>query len=271
MDWGRTKPRGSTNQSRAQINRSHRGQTTSRRLPSWRQGLVAIAIGSSIGLGSIWASPIWTSVSQAIGSVEHLNGVATVIDGDTIDIHGTRIRLHAIDAPEGAQLCNDAQGKQWRCGQQAALALADRISRSPVNCEATDKDQYGRTVAICRKDGEDLNGWMVNEGWAVAYRQYGSDYVSQETAAKAAQKNIWAGKFAMPWDWRRSQQAIQVETSPARLDCTIKGNISSGGERIYHVQTGKFYDATRIDPVKGERWFCSEAAAIAAGWRKSLR
>ena len=51
--------------------------------------------------------------------------------------------------------------------------------------------------------------------------------------------------------------------------CVIKGNISSKGERIYHVPGGRYYDATVIDTAKGERWFCSEAEAVAAGWRKS--
>ena len=54
--------------------------------------------------------------------------------------------------------------------------------------------------------------------------------------------------------------------------CNIKGNISMRtGERIYHVPGGEFYDATVINPGKGERWFCSEDEARAAGWRKSRR
>jgi hypothetical protein len=53
-------------------------------------------------------------------------------------------------------------------------------------------------------------------------------------------------------------------------DCRIKGNVSySGGERIYHVPGQHYYDETIIDWTRGERWFCSEADARAAGWRKS--
>lgn len=54
--------------------------------------------------------------------------------------------------------------------------------------------------------------------------------------------------------------------------CDIKGNISiDSGERIYHVPGQEFYSDTRIRLEYGERWFCSEAEARAAGWRKAYR
>ncbi len=54
--------------------------------------------------------------------------------------------------------------------------------------------------------------------------------------------------------------------------CLIKGNISiNTGEHIYHVPGQMFYEQTVISPQYGERWFCSEAEAIAAGWRKARR
>ena len=104
--------------------------------------------------------------SETVGA--DLQGVASVIDGDTIEIHGTRIRLNGIDAPESGQLCQDARGTAWRCGQQAALALSDRIGRQVVSCQQTDTDRYGRVVADCFTGGENLNHWMVREGWALA-------------------------------------------------------------------------------------------------------
>ena len=129
-------------------------------------------------------------------------GVANVIDGDTIEIHGARIRFHGIDAPESRQECIRADGKSWRCGQQAAFALSDRIGRATVRCEPRDRDRYGRVVAVCFKDGEDLNRWLVRNGWAVAYRKYSTDYVADEERAKRAKLGIWSGSFEMPWDWR---------------------------------------------------------------------
>jgi hypothetical protein len=68
----------------------------------------------------------------------------------------------------------------------------------------------------------------------------------------------------------QTQTQAQTETRPAP-GCAIKGSIFSSGDRIYQVPGGEYYAATRINPAKGERWFCSEAEAIAAGWRRSKR
>jgi endonuclease YncB( thermonuclease family) len=130
-------------------------------------------------------------------------GVASVIDGDTIEIRGTRIRLFGIDAPEGRQECRRRDGRAWRCGQQAALALQDHIGRRPLICTERDVDQYGRIVAQCQVNGEDINAWLVAQGWAAAYTAYSRDYAAQERAARAAGFGIWSGEFVMPWDWRR--------------------------------------------------------------------
>ncbi len=208
-------------------------------------------------------------------SAETITGTASVIDGDTLDIQGRRIRLHGIDAPESAQLCQDATSRDWRCGQQAALALSDRIARRPVACEVKDTDRYGRSVAACSVGGESINAWMVSQGWAMAYRQYSKDYVDAEATARAARVGIWSGSFQPPWDWRKDKREGKPqpanESSAPGGDCKIKGNISAGGERIYHVPGGRFYEQTQIAERDGERWFCSEQEAQQAGWRRSAQ
>ncbi len=202
---------------------------------------------------------------------------AKVIDGDTLHIAGQRVRLHGIDAPESAQKCKDAKGGEYRCGQEATAALANRIGQHPISCKGTDIDRYGRIIAVCRLGPDDLNAWMVAQGWAMAYRTYSLDYVSEERQARAAGRGIWRGEFTPPWDWRTSQrdEPDRQVTSPRSASqdsttaggCRIKGNISSKGERIYHVPGGRWYDPTKIDAGAGERWFCTEAEARAAGWR----
>lgn len=133
-------------------------------------------------------------------------GRASVIDGDTIEIHGQRIRLHGIDAPEKGQPCFDASGKVYRCGQIAAMALDEFIGASPVSCRERDVDRYGRTVADCRVRGEDIELWLVRSGHAFAYRRYSSDYIGAEQEAKNNRRGIWAGHTQAPREWRKERR-----------------------------------------------------------------
>lgn len=149
---------------------------------------------------------VGTLATSSPAAAVPIAGVASVIDGDTIDIHGVRIRLHGIDAPESRQLCTRPTGERWRCGQQASLALSDQIGRSTVSCDPRDTDRYGRTVAVCSSRGLDLNGWLVIQGWAVAYRRYSRDYVRAEDQARAASRGVWSGQFDMPWEWRAARR-----------------------------------------------------------------
>ena len=152
-----------------------------------------------------WWGPLALSgvlLSFPVMAVSDIMGTATVIDGDTIEIHGQRIRLHGIDAPEGRQGCTRRDGTSWRCGQQASLALADHIGTATVRCEPHGHDRYRRVIAICFKRAEDLNRWMVTSGWAVAYRKYSLAYVAEEEKAHSTGLKLWSGTFEMPWDWR---------------------------------------------------------------------
>ena len=121
----------------------------------------------------------------ATPALADVTGPARVIDGDTLEIQGQRIRLHGIDAPESRQLCY-LDGKPWQCGKDAANALADKIARQPVTCEDLGRDRYERIIARCTVAGEDIESWMVREGLALAYRRYSLDYVEEEADAKAA-------------------------------------------------------------------------------------
>lgn len=205
-----------------------------------------------------------------------VTGPARVIDGDTIEVSGVRIRLYGIDAPESRQACMSENGL-YGCGRKATAAMQRAIGGQPVKCHVRGEDRYGRLVAVCfNDDGEDIGKGLVAQGWALAYRQFSLDYVSEEAEARVSEHGMWRGTFVAPWDYRCGGGPDLAETLDAAADpdgrCLIKGNISSsGGERIYHVSGSANYSRTIIDPSKGERWFCSEVEAQEAGWRRSKR
>jgi endonuclease YncB( thermonuclease family) len=132
-------------------------------------------------------------------------GRVSVVDGDTLELHGQRIRLAAIDAPEARQSCL-LGGKPWPCGRRAAFALADLVGTATVTCRWRSRDRYRRAVATCAVGGTDLGGWLVEQGWALAFRRYGLDYVSQEDRARDARRGLWAGSFVPPWALRRGNK-----------------------------------------------------------------
>ncbi|MCJ8139327.1 thermonuclease family protein [Falsirhodobacter halotolerans] len=137
---------------------------------------------------------------------EVVAGGARILDGDTVDLNGTRIRLYGIDAPEMAQTCTFG-ARDWSCGVEARDALAAMIGDHPLSCEKRDTDRYGRTVATCSANGISVNTWMVRNGWALAYRQYGGAiYDANERAARDEKRGIWASEFTAPWDWRAAQR-----------------------------------------------------------------
>ena len=146
-------------------------------------------------------------VLPSSANAEDLVGRASVVDGDTLEIRGEKIRLHGIDAPESSQRCTRPNGKEWRCGQKAANALSDKIGQRNVRCTGEKRDRWGRLIAVCRLGSQDLNAWLVRRGWAVAYLRYSKDYVGQEDRARKAKAGVWSGTFEMPWDWRKAQRS----------------------------------------------------------------
>ena len=134
-----------------------------------------------------------------------ITGTASVIDGDTLEIHGQRIRLHGIDAPELDQTCK-VDDRIIQCGEIAKAALMDLVFLSAVTCKAEDEDRYGRIVATCYVGGFDLGRVMVERGWALAYRRYSTRYVQIEAEAEQAGRGMWQGEFVPPWEWRRGER-----------------------------------------------------------------
>jgi endonuclease YncB( thermonuclease family) len=227
-----------------------------------------------------------------------LTGTVSVTDADTIVIGGERIRLQGVDAPETDQICLDNRGTLWNCGIDARDRLIRHIGSRETSCVTNGKDAFGRWLATCSTNEGDLSAWLVREGFGLAFIRYSNAYVAEESNARSAQKGMWAGAFIAPWDWRartvrtailgsykptERQERLLLPSTPQlqpkpfvpprpqepRTACLIKGNVNSKGERIYHMPGQHYYNNTQIDESKGERWFCTEQEAVAAGWRKA--
>jgi len=239
---------------------------------SGRARLVArCALAGSLLLGLYVFSTPGQSVKSAASM---LVGQAVVIDGDTLDIGTARIRLEGIDAPELGQSCatrphsGDAvrpSGGGWKnAGRQAATALRRMIGRQPVVCRVLGTDRYGRSLASCRAGQHDLNAEMVRNGWAWAFVRYSTTYVDEERAARRNSVGVWRYACEPAWAFRSARWQRAESNAPA--GCAIKGNISRAG-RLYHVPWSPWCARTRINPARGERWFCNEREALDAGWQ----
>lgn len=195
-----------------------------------------------------------------------VEGRARAVDGDTLEVAGQKVRLFGVDAPELDQTC-DRSGRSWACGKAAREELAGIVGRMRLSCEVQDVDKYGRAVAVCIAGEADIGALMVRRGMALAYRRYSGRYVNAEKAARAEGLGLWSAEWVTPEDYRHEGNAQAVPDA----DCPIKGNIGASGKRIYHMPGQADYASTRIDPKKGEGWFCSEAEARAAGFRPAAR
>lgn len=179
-------------------------------------------------------------------------------------------------------------GQKWACGEEAKARLAGLIEGRQVSCATSGVDDFGRLLARCTVGGVELNRHMVLTGFAVAFRRYSTDYVSEEARAKGARQGLWAGNFQMPSEYRQVHRgtapgSITRTTGvprPAttnrrasagkppvgnRGDCDIKGNRNRRGQWIYHMPGMPYYG-----PTRAEQMFCSEAEAQAAGYRRAI-
>jgi endonuclease YncB( thermonuclease family) len=137
---------------------------------------------------------------------EPVSGAARIIDGDSLEIAGARIRIFGIDAPEGRQQCRDAHGAEYACGRDAARALGRIIGGRSVTCTPVTHDQYERDVATCDAGGRDLGEQMVRAGYARDYARHSRGrYASAEREAREARRGIWAGSFEDPAAWRKRE------------------------------------------------------------------
>ena len=134
-----------------------------------------------------------------------INGIALVVDGDTLHIEKNKIRLHGIDAPEIDQTCT-INDKVWHCGLESTAALKKLVLNNNISCVVSDIDKYKRYIAECFVNNKNINKYMVRNGWAIAYRYYSIKFVEDEILAKKAKIGLWQGQFQEPYLYRKSKK-----------------------------------------------------------------
>lgn len=239
---------------------------------------------------NLWFFAVALVLLPATADAADITGIPRIREGDHIQIGNSRIRLGGIDAPAVDQLCLNNAGERWTCGVAARDELIKHVGARSWTCHPRNTDRRGRTVARCEVDGEDIQKWLVANGWALSYTRVSHDYDADEKAAREAKAGMWQGAFIAPWDWRTRNKKTTIlgaakapENASTILlasasgpvapspDCTIKGNVNSSGECIYHTPSSRWYARIQMKISKGTRWFCSVDEAEAAGCRETKR
>lgn len=247
----------------------------------------ATAVSATTAPTPVGESPTPTPAATGIPLPDGLTQalVVRVVDGDTIDVEidgeTYRVRYIGIDTPETVD-----PGRPVGCfGPEASAYNKALVAEKSVGLEkdVSETDRYGRLLRYVWLPGEStasgqpemVNATLVREGYALS-STYPPDVRHQDTflqlqqEARNAGRGLWGAVCASPVP---TPTPVGTGSGDCEFSGTservIKGNISSSGEKIYHVPGQRYYDVTVIDEAKGERWFCTEAEAVAAGWRKA--
>ncbi len=267
-------------------------------------GWIGLGVGAFLLVGLIGTglqtnnSEVKTDVAAPVETeVPETYQVVAVVDGDTIkvDYHGktTSVRLIGVNTPETVDPRKDVECFGEEASQFLRSLLEGKAVRLEPDISQSDRDKYDRLLRYIYLDGEDVSLTIIQNGYGYEYT-YNVPYQKQvryraaQTEAENGKRGLWADGVCTksepvatkpqtpenePANTSKPQNTAPVVTAPATSTqhCKIKGNISSSGEKIYHMPGQQFYDKTVIDTSKGERWFCTEQEAVNAGWRKSKR
>lgn len=256
-------------------------------LPSWLRiplptlaGRGVIAILATVVLASAagawwWLSgprtnaPVVASRTKAVAAVSGgdrtLSGRALARTGDSLRVSGVTLRLEGIEAPLPDQVCRRAaSSRTWRCGQAARDALTRLVRSKSVTCEVSSRTGPDTASGTCRIDGRDVAELLVRQGHVFAGQGIFARYGTLEGEARAARAGLWAGEAERPEEYRARLWDDARKSAPD--GCPIKAVVSSG-DRVYLLPWSAAYGRARVRSGRGERWFCSEEEARAAGWR----
>jgi len=186
-----------------------------------------------------------------------------VLDGDTIAVFNKQpnVRLVEFNAPETDRAACPAERELGIRAKDRLFALvrAGNLTFEYVRCSCpagthgTPACNYGRDCGTLKSNGRDVGNILIDEALAVPFKCHATG----------------CPKTPRPWCDAATPPAVPLLMPSTAQTCFIKGNINSKSEKIYHLPEQRYYAQTVIDPAKGERMFCTEEEAIAAGWRKS--
>lgn len=195
---------------------------------------------------------------------EVLKGRARAIDGGHLRVAQQTVRLDSIDALLPNQTCTNSRGRAWRCGARAKSQLQRLVRRTTLTCTVTGQDDDGVKRATCKTKDQDVGAMLVANGYAFADIGVFASYRDQEDKARKEKKGIWNGSAKRPSDYRMARWDKAVQNAPG--GCPIKGRVVRR-KRLYALPWDRAYDRIRIRERRGEKWFCSEPEAIAAGFK----
>lgn len=233
-------------------------------------GLVLLLVGGGGWLGARTISGLTGASMPSIPGIPGfarpvLEGQATVSAGDKLRVNGQTIRLTGIEAPELEQDCG-GKGREgrWRCGTAARDQLSSLIKGRKVRCELSGGSQVGATPGSCYIGTQDIAAEMVSRGHVFAQSGLFSSYGRQEQDARNANRGIWKGSSERPEAYRA--RLWEAATKAAPQGCPIKGQVTRN-DKVYVVPWSSSYSRVKVRADRGERWFCTEAEAQAAGWK----
>jgi hypothetical protein len=182
-------------------------------------------------------------------------------------VGGKLVRLDGVEAPAPSQPCYRSNGRRWGCAAAARAGLRKIVRRKSVTCTPSGQGESGYVLARCVIDGtKDVAAELVRNGYVFATSSFFNSLSSEEDEARNAKAGIWQGEVARPQAWR--ERAWEDAKRDAPDGCPIKGLLRASSKR-YELPWFADYARAKVRTERGERWFCSEDEAKAAGFQPS--
>ena len=241
----------------------------------WAQrGLALTVLGGSVVIAgwiilqvAQWSPGLPTSIPAVTSQPTLIEGKAKSLTGDSMLVNGKHIVLSGIEAPELRQRCRRANGRRWNCGRSALNALRRVTGSHNVSCSVADTDGAGRYIATCRIGEKDIAAEMVRNGHVFASGGFFSSYSGEEDEAEERKLGIWTGDAQRPAEFRAERWETAKADAPE--GCPIKGKDRlRSRNKVYILPWSARYDSYQVAERRGDRWFCSEEEAQAAGWER---